>query len=187
MKRIFCLLITAFLSLWMVSCSHTEALIVKSWESGKPSGDLYISAEIVSETKIPVDSEFEVRIGIGRFGDQYSTAKIEITSSDLTIFSSDGTSNEDSYQIRYNDFDDSKYGLILNDNTEVKYFENFKFKYSGEGQSAQGYIGFKIVVIDSDGEELAGDSVGLYYEVKNGKISISTSRPTDYVPENNLT
>ena len=187
MKRYFCLLITVFLSLWMSSCSQAETRIVKSWTNGDPSGDLYISAEIVSDTKISVDSEFEVRIGIGRFGDQYSTAKIEVTASDLIIFSSDGTSNEGSYQIGYDDFDDSKYGLILNDDTEVKYFENFRFKYSGEEQSAQGCIGFKIIAVDSDGKELAGESIGLYYEVKKGEISISTSRPTDYVPENSLT
>jgi len=126
MKRILCLLITAFLCFWMASCSHTEPRIVKSWNNKKPSGELYISAEIVSDTKISVDSEFEVKIGIGRSVDQYTTAKLEIVASDLTIISSDGTSYEELYQIRYNDFDDSKYGLILNKDIEVKYFENFR-------------------------------------------------------------
>jgi len=110
----------------MASCSHTEPRIVKSWNNKKPSGELYISAEIVSDTKISVDSEFEVKIGIGRSVDQYTTAKLEIVASDLTIISSDGTLFEEVYQIRYNDFDDSKYGLILNKDIEVKYFENFR-------------------------------------------------------------
>lgn len=78
MKRILCLLITAFLCFWMASCSHTEPRIVKSWNNKKPSGELYISAEIVSDTKISVDSEFEVRIGIGRSVDQYTKQNLKL-------------------------------------------------------------------------------------------------------------
>lgn len=145
MKRILCLLITAFLCFWMASCSHTEPRIVKSWNNKKPSGELYISAEIVSDTKISVDSEFEVRIGIGRSVDQYTTAKLEIVGSDLTIISSDGTLFEEVYQIRYNDFDDSKYGLILNKDIEVKYFENLDLSIPEKKKVLKEVLGSKLL------------------------------------------
>lgn len=187
MKRYLCLFMTIVLSMSLFACSQSSSSVAKSWSSSKPLGDLYISAEIVSDSTVDIASEFEIIIGIGRFGDQYSTADIRIVAPELTISATNGTQFDNFYQIRYEDFNDSKYGLIMHDNIELKYFESVRFKYSGEKQNTQGCISFKLVTIDSDEEDLSGTAVGIYYEVKNGKVVISTERPVDYSPQNSLT
>lgn len=188
-KRYLCLFITIVLGMSLVACSQGNSSIVRSWDTTKPLGDLCISAEIVSNSTVDIDSEFEIKIGIGRSVDQYPTAEFRVDAPELTIFASDGTQFDGSYQIKYEDFDDSKYGLILNDDndTEVKHFESLRFKYSGKEQNAQGSIDFQIVVTNSDGKELAGQVVSIYYKVNNGKITLSTKRPVDHSPENKLT
>lgn len=187
MKRYLCLFIAVILVFTLISCTQANSSIIESWNASKPSGDLYVSAEIVSTTTVDIDSEFEIKIGIGRFGNQYSTAEVIITAPQLTVSATDGTQFDSFYQIRYEDFDDSKYGLIINEKTELKYFESIRLKYTGEDQKVQECISIKLVALDSEGKELSGTTIGIYYEVENGKIRISTERPVDYSPQNNLT
>lgn len=187
LSLVLALCMVLIMSFGLFGCSKYEPTIIKSWSAGKPSGDLYLSAEIVSDKKINMESEFEIRIGIGRFTEQYPNARFEITATNLAIVAPDGTNSENHYQVIYNDFNDSKYGLVMADDTELKYFEHFKFKYIGNENELQGCISFKIVAVESTGEELSGTTVGIYYEVNDGKISISTERPINYNPNNQLT
>ena len=111
MRRLLYLFITIALVVSLISCSNADSSIVKSWNSSKPSGDLYISAEIVSKSTVDIDSDFEIRIGVGKFGNEYSTAEIRVTAPQLTISTADGTHQDAFYQIRYEDFDDTKYEI----------------------------------------------------------------------------
>lgn len=191
MKRLLSLCLVVLLSFGLFACSKSESKIVKSWGAGKPQGDLKISAEIMSNHKVDINSEFEIKIGLGRGMEYYSTVLLTINAPNWTIVAPDQTISENNYQVYYEDFKDSKYGLVLNDNTELKYFELFRFKYTGGESNCKGCIGFRLEAIypqePINGFQESGIDIGIYYEIKNGKISITTERPVDYNSDNQLT
>lgn len=145
----------------------------------------------MSNHKVDINSEFEIKIGLGRGMEYYSTVLLTINAPNWTIVAPDQTISENNYQVYYEDFKDSKYGLVLNDNTELKYFELFRFKYTGGESNCKGCIGFRLETIypqePINGFQESGIDIGIYYEIKNGKISITTERPVDYNSDNQLT
>lgn len=191
MNRLLSLCLVVLLSFGLFACSKSESKIVKSWGEGESQGDLQISAEIMSNNKVDIESEFEIKIGIGRAMEYYSTVLLTINAPNLTIIAPDETISENNYQVYYEDFKDSKYGLVLNGNTELKYFELFRFKYSGGESNCKGCISFKLETIypqePINGFQQSGINVEIYYEIKNGKIFITTERPADDNPDNQLT
>lgn len=180
MKRFYCIFLTLIMCFSLFACSHESSSYIKSWSDSKPSGDLYISAEIVSATTVDIDSEFTVKVGIGSSKEQYTTALFKATAPDFRIITVDDTIFNESYQITYNDFSDPKFGTILNNGITLSHYETLRFKYNGKEQKTWSCIDLRIVAIDAEGNELSGAVVGLYYEVKNGKITVTTKRPNDF-------
>lgn len=176
MKRLICICLAILLSFGLFACSIKE------------HGNLYISAEIMSRKKVDIDSEFEIKTSIGRsIKGYFLTVQFEIQAPGFTITAPDDTVYQDLYQVVYDDFDDhEKFGIRKYENgvTEPKYFENFRFKYSGDESNCKGEIKFVIKVLEF-GESLPGhkengSSLDVLYEIKRGKIYLTQRKKSTY-------
>ncbi len=180
MKRLICLCLAALLSFSLFACSRSQ----------KPHGDLYISAEIMSRKKVDIDSEFEIKTGIGRgYEGYFLTVRFEIRAPGFTITAPDNTVSQDLYQVVYDDFDDyEKFGLMSDENgrREAKHTENFRFKYSGNESNCKGAINFVIKVLEvgevegMKGYVQTGSRLEVLYEIKNGKIYLTQEKKNTY-------
>ncbi len=174
-RKVFLLLL--ILLLLCCACNNGDRVSVKSWGSSAPDFGARISAELLSEKTVGVQTPFEVMVGIGNCG-VYSTGNLEIEAPGFEITNAEGTTYTDVYTCLYEGFDEETYGYHV-ENEEylgLKYSECFQFKYVGEAES--GDISFWIFA-SRDGEKpISGSAlVSLFYSVEDGKITLAKEYP----------
>ena len=152
------------------------------------SSPLLLSAEI-QESRVEYPNSFAIQVGVGNptYFLPHATMTVWTSSPNLVIIAPDGSASTNSYTYEYEDFGNEKFKPYLNSDAQYicRYIETYVFYFNEKPEKQTGVITFSCrAEIDetqaSPGYSgSAGNSVVVYYKVRNGKIRVST-RYKDY-------
>ena len=160
---------------------------VVSWPSptlpgaqSKPSSGVYVSAALPTRKKMDADQPFVLSVGLGQVsGHRYATLSINAQGFEIT--DKDGHTVTDRYVRTLSDFNSEDYEMLYNHRRNIAgcgYLEEFTFRFVGsENYTGWGSMDFSLCCRGEAG--LTGDTVTVYYTVKNGALKLTDRRPAE--------
>ena len=153
--------------------------------SKKPSSGLSVIAKLPTNRPFDADEAFEVQVGYGFMTGRYQYATLEINAPGFEITDAQGNVYTEHYSRMISDFASDRYLIRDYDSVDDECcFETFTFRYIGGSISVSGGISFWLTTLQhgepsTPQEENAGprgEVIAVYYEIKNGKIRLSSKR-----------
>jgi hypothetical protein len=161
----------------VTSWTNPNGFTYIGFDGEKPSAPIYVSAEMPDKKRFSAETPFTLSVGLGQVSD-YEYATLSVHAQGFEITDNDGNTATHRYVRTISDFNSGEYGTVQEDRrvTACQYGEDFTFRYVGtEDGSEQGTIVIRLKSRDESGS--MGDSVRLYYAVKNGVLKLTDKRP----------
>lgn len=164
--------------------------VVTSWDDSllsgapKPSSSVYVSAALPERRRADAASPFTLSVGMGQTSD-YAYATVTVRAEGFEITDQDGNTARDLYVRTFFGFDGEEFDVLRARGkdrgrvTGCKYFESFTFRYIGSEDAVDsGFIDVDLQC-RGGGSDLMGDSVTVYYTLKDGELRFTDKRPAE--------
>ena len=166
--------------LCLTSCENHNTVV-----DNKPDKGLVVMSPNIIESKVKSTAQFAIQLGIGNQTGFLPRASmtVKVSSPDLVIIAPDGSKNKNEYTCEYVDFGSGRFDFFKDSDFKdwCRYIETYVFYFEENPENQTGEIFFEICSeVDKSKApqyyaqlgETRGDTLKVYYEVKNGKIRI---------------